>query len=532
MTPNLKALIYCRVSSTKQEREGSGLSSQEKRCREYAAFHGYNVEQIFQDTFTGGGDFMKRPAMRKLLEYVDKNKKTTYVVIFDDLKRFARDTVFHIKLRQEFRHRNLIPKCLNFNFEESAEGEFVETIIAATSQLEREQNKRQVLQKMKSRLDRGVYCMGGNAPFGYVFKKNSTYGGKVLEIVKDEAEITKEAFYGFATNKLFHIKDVAHFINTHDLFKNPAPLRAETVRRMLSNIIYAGYVEYLPWKIIRQKGIHEAIIPLDIFESVQERIKGKVPQRKRVDMREDFPLRGYVNCIHCHKPLTGAWSTGGTGKKFAYYRCKSKDCHMKYKGIPQDEVHKKFLEVLHKIKPDNDILILVKYWLINEYNKQETLALTQINKKEKEKDLLEVQLSALIKKITSSTQSVLSEIFEQEAIKIKNRIEVLKEIAIDNEAVSLQELELLIDKAFKKLENAYNTWFYGSFEERKSIQNMILSANLEYGKNEKFGTPEKCYVLRLFQEIETKNTSNFDDVDIAKNSWNELINDIKRIADC
>ena len=31
-----KAVIYCRVSSTKQTTEGDGLASQETRCREYA----------------------------------------------------------------------------------------------------------------------------------------------------------------------------------------------------------------------------------------------------------------------------------------------------------------------------------------------------------------------------------------------------------------------------------------------------------------------------------------------------------------
>ena len=32
-----KALIYCRVSDVKQKLDGSGLTSQEFRCRQYAA---------------------------------------------------------------------------------------------------------------------------------------------------------------------------------------------------------------------------------------------------------------------------------------------------------------------------------------------------------------------------------------------------------------------------------------------------------------------------------------------------------------
>lgn len=130
----LKALVYCRVSSTKQKLEGHGLDSQETRCRHYAEGKGYTVEAVFPDDITGEGDFMKRPGMVALLGYLDAQparERKNYVVIFDDLKRFARDTEFHIKLRKAFRMRGAQVECLNFRFEDTPEGKFVETIIAA-----------------------------------------------------------------------------------------------------------------------------------------------------------------------------------------------------------------------------------------------------------------------------------------------------------------------------------------------------------------------------------------------------------------
>ncbi|MFK7943659.1 MAG: hypothetical protein AB8B85_12205 [Paracoccaceae bacterium] len=36
-----------------------------------------------------------------MLAYLDAQKGRQYTVIFDDLKKFARDTEFHIKLRRE-----------------------------------------------------------------------------------------------------------------------------------------------------------------------------------------------------------------------------------------------------------------------------------------------------------------------------------------------------------------------------------------------------------------------------------------------
>ncbi len=136
-----KAIIYCRVSSKRQSTEGHGLDSQEHRCREYAQSRGYEVIKAFRDSFSGGGDFMNRPAMSSLLNFLDKNPATNFVVIFDDLKRLARDTVFHLKLRREFDARKAKVECPNFTFEDTPEGSFIETILAAQGELERKQNQ-------------------------------------------------------------------------------------------------------------------------------------------------------------------------------------------------------------------------------------------------------------------------------------------------------------------------------------------------------------------------------------------------------
>ena len=104
-TAPTKALIYCRVSSSKQATEFHGLDSQEARCRAHALHMGYEVEAVFPDDVSGAGDFMRRPGMVALLSYLDAQPdRKNYVVIFDDLKRFARDTEFHIKAAQGVPH--------------------------------------------------------------------------------------------------------------------------------------------------------------------------------------------------------------------------------------------------------------------------------------------------------------------------------------------------------------------------------------------------------------------------------------------
>ena len=49
-----KAVIYCRVSSERQVREGDGLNSQETRCHELARFKNLTVEKIFKEEAISG----------------------------------------------------------------------------------------------------------------------------------------------------------------------------------------------------------------------------------------------------------------------------------------------------------------------------------------------------------------------------------------------------------------------------------------------------------------------------------------------
>ena len=70
---NHLAVIYCRVSSAKQVREGHGLASQETRCREFAQLKGYQVVEVFHDEGVSGS-LINRPGMHALLTYLQKSK--------------------------------------------------------------------------------------------------------------------------------------------------------------------------------------------------------------------------------------------------------------------------------------------------------------------------------------------------------------------------------------------------------------------------------------------------------------------------
>ena len=357
-TKPIKALIYCRVSSKSQEEEGHGLQSQETRCREHARLKGYAVEAVFPDTITGGGDFMKRPGMVALLSYLDAQPDENYVVIFDDLKRFARDTRFHLDLRDAFRARGASIECLNFKFDDTPEGEFIETIMAAQGALERKQNGRQVAQKMKARMQSGYWIH--NAPVGY---KYAAEKGRGKLLVRDEplASIVMEGFEGYATGRFETQAEVRRFFASHpDFPRNKTGIvTQQRVTDILINPLYTGFICSKTYGIDWLEGHHEALISLETFDQVQARRNGtaKAPMRKNIG--DEFALRGFVTCGDCGVPLRSSL-TKGRSNYYPYYLCQTKTCASYGKSIPRDRLEGEVGEILKTLQPNETGFKLVK----------------------------------------------------------------------------------------------------------------------------------------------------------------------------
>lgn len=272
-----KAIIYCRVSSEEQKREGHGLESQESRCRKYAKEKSYHIVRVFNDEALTGALF-ERKAMQDLLAFLRSHKNHHFVVIFDDLKRFARDVDIHIKLRKLIHKYKAKVECLNFTFDDSPEGRFIEVVIAAHGQLEREQNQRQVIQKMTARMENGYWCF--QPPAGYDYKKYKAHG-KLITPKADEAPLIKKALEGFAYGRLINQQQVVDFLARHG-YRGGTPISLSTAKTMLQQSLYASYFEYPKWGILWLKGKHKAIISLSVYMKIQERLHTKTLMCKKV----------------------------------------------------------------------------------------------------------------------------------------------------------------------------------------------------------------------------------------------------------
>lgn len=480
-----KAVIYCRVSSEKQVKEGNGLESQEHRCKAYAASLGLEVENVFKDEGISGGLF-ERPAIKELIKYLDKHWQNKYVVIFDDLKRLARDVQVHLKLKAELMGRDAQLKCLNYHFDDSAEGEFVETIFAAQNQLERKQNRRQVCQKMKARIEQGYWCFC--PPIGYEYYKDKDHG-KLMRPISPIASILSQGLNSFAEDRILEQVDLQKFFDSKGLHKliGSKKVHLQLIKRLLTNGIYAGIIEYPEWGVSRRRGKHQGIISEETYIKIQRKIKK--PERKpRESDKIEFPLRRIVTCDFCGKPMTGSCNRSkNPNKYYPHYTCNNKECIANPKNITASKVEDDYIELLENIKIRKEVIGLIKEAALRIWQTKTNDIAELKNEKEKEIKTIENQIEEFINLIpTTKSESVKAryeikiEALDKRAKELENELKIKKD----------PNLEEVLEMALKFLGTPAETWKKSSRELKIKIHNLIFKENPRYSFQGGFGTPK------------------------------------------
>jgi len=491
-----KALIYCRVSDKKQKTDGSGLDSQEHRCRQHAMDRGYEVEAVFPDDISGGGNFMQRPGMVALLRHMDKNPHKNYVVIFDDLKRYARDAEFHLTLRRIMMERGAERECLNFNFDYSPEGKFWETIVAAQGELERTQNGRQVRQKMRACVEQGYYVLP--APMGYEFvSRPGGGGGKMIAPKEPQASVICEALEGYASGRFQTVVEVQRFLNRHACmpFNSKGVVRLQRVIEMLERPLYAGLITVPKWNIYLLQGKHEPLIAVETWQRIQDRLRGKAVAPARADLREDFPLRNFVHCGCCGHAMTAAW-TKGRSKRYPYYFCQNKACSENRKSIRKEKIEGDFEALLRQLMPRPGLFSAAKAMLMKGWAHRAKAVEGRKASAKAEAAKLDAKIEGLMDRLVEADSPALITAYENQIKKLETKRLVMAERLAKGTEI-LKPFEETYRTAMAFLANPWNLWDSECFDDKRLLLRLAFPRPLQYCRNEGYRTAEIAEPFRL-----------------------------------
>ncbi|MFH1467185.1 MAG: recombinase family protein, partial [Pseudomonadota bacterium] len=105
------AVMYCRVSSRDQEREGFSIPAQQKLLREYAEREQFQVLQEFTDVETAKRT--GRQAFTAMLTFLRRSRTTTPVILVEKTDRLYRNlkdwvTLDEMKVEVHFVKENIV----------------------------------------------------------------------------------------------------------------------------------------------------------------------------------------------------------------------------------------------------------------------------------------------------------------------------------------------------------------------------------------------------------------------------------------
>jgi DNA invertase Pin-like site-specific DNA recombinase len=295
-----KVVIYARVSSKEQEKEGYSIPAQIKLLENYASKNEMTIIQIFQEAESASK--AGRRQFDKMLSFLNEQKEIKDILVekTDRLYRNLKDYSRIDELLEEKNYNiHLVKENEVLNKNARSQAKFIHGIKALISKNYSDNLSEEVKKGKKEKAEQGHYP--SVAPYGY---KNNPLT-RLIEPDLERKEFIKRAFelyssqeYSFKTLRDKLYEEGFRYRSSQTKIPNT------NIERMLHNIMYIGDFY---WNNKYYKGKHEAIIGVDLFEKVQSitanRSKGQRTKR-------EFQFTGLLNCSECGKAITAEIKKG------------------------------------------------------------------------------------------------------------------------------------------------------------------------------------------------------------------------------
>jgi site-specific DNA recombinase len=323
------AVIYARVSSREQEREGYSIPAQRKLLNEYARVRGFRVQQEFVDLESAKNPGRKEfGAMLRLLRS-DPQCRTVLVEKTDRLYRNRTDSIaFEGLIEKRNVEIHLVKEGRVIAKDSRSQDKFMHDIHVAVAEHYTENLREEVKKGMREKAEQGMYP--GRAPFGYKndsLTRSITVDPQRAPTLRKIFEMYASGQYSLTTLREAIFKDLGVRINRSYL---------ET---MLKNLFYIGRFQ---WQGIEYKGTHEPLVSLELFQRVQDTFAGRNKPKYR---KHNFAFAGLLTCAHDGCTVTTELQKG----RYVYYRCSHGcgKCSLPY--MREQDVSERMGELLKQI---------------------------------------------------------------------------------------------------------------------------------------------------------------------------------------
>jgi len=378
-----QALLYVRVSSKEQEKEGWSLDAQEKLGIEYALRHNLKIVKTWKVQESAWSNKKERVAFNQMIEYAKKHDEVKNI-IFDITDRMTRndfDKMKIIDLIKDFDktiHFSRSNKIINKN--SGSEDIFMLDIEVAVAKKMSNDISRKSQMGMLEKAEQGFYP--STAPFGYRNNKIT----RLIELDPNDAPFVKNAYEQMATGN-YSIAMLADWLFEHDFkSKGGTKIYKSALDKVLKNPIYHGVFR---WRGKLYQGNHETIITKQLFDEVQAVFERKTKPYKT---RKGFAFNNLLKCGECDCKVLGEEKK----HRYIYYHCSfSKGRHNGIGYIPENRLAEMFLPCVKAVTLPDDKIDWLKENFRQRYKNTAQTAQNRLLRLQSEHDKVNTRLSKL-----------------------------------------------------------------------------------------------------------------------------------------
>lgn len=335
-----RAIIYTRVSSDEQAEKGYSLQYQEEQLRKYCTNRDISIVAHYREDYSA--KTFDRPEFNKLMNFCKKNPGDVDLLLFINWSRFGRNAGDSYAVIKQLNKLEIEPQAIEQPLDlKVPENKMMLAFYLASPEVENDRRSINVKSGIYRAKKEGRWTT--LAPVGY--RNIRSEDGRAMIVPSKDADLVREAFQEFASG--------AHGMEElrHKLVDKGLKCKRSRFPELLRNRAYIGKVLVPAYKDEPEyyaKGIHEPLISEELFFQVQDILDGRAPNRPTKNtLKEQLPLRGFLECRLCGKNISGSASRGNGGKYY-YYHCTC-GCNERFKA---EIANKSFIEFLQSIKPN------------------------------------------------------------------------------------------------------------------------------------------------------------------------------------
>ncbi len=355
-----------------------------------------------------------------------------------------------------------------------------------------------VLKAERTRMNMTRHAKDGyrmhKAPYG-LRNTRDALNRPIVEPVPYTSDLIADLLNQFSKG-IINIRELLSEANSNGLVReNGQPMNYQLLGKILRNPLYAGYESGKLTDNQLIKSNFDGIISLHTFNINQSLLKKHKNHKTNgyVVNSPDFPLRRFVSCSNCSKPLRGSSPKGQSGKSYPKYHCSTKGC--KQPSISNETLHEQFVKLLKDVELSEPAQKLYKILVLRAWN-------DEVAHMHKARHMHEVKLSGLEKSKhlvfdkylrDEVTLEEKNEYFER----VNQQISVLnsKIMLLGTQAGSKQEA---VDYGIAFMASAAEAWQNAGVDTQMQLQNMMFPTGLTYNlTDQNFGTFKMGALYRL-----------------------------------